>query len=208
MSYDCNSIDLRDRFRCKSPPEGTAYGGKSQSITEERIDGGRPFDWGRTSADYAKYRDIYPELFYRKLVDRGLCVKGQTVLDIGTGTGVLPRNLYRYGAAWVGIDSAGEQICVMHSCMDQNGRYSKSVRNPTEADLLSMFADVNSDVILYGHDHTPNVCRGEKLYINVGSLGCPCMERNLARAGVLTVENGEPTISLLAVRYDVDAVIR
>lgn len=79
-------------------------------MTDERIDSGRPFDWGRTSEDYAKYRDIYPELFYQKIVDRGLCVKGQRVLDLGTGTGVLPRNLYRYGANWVGIDSAPEQI--------------------------------------------------------------------------------------------------
>ena len=33
---------------------------------------------------------------------------------------------------------------------------------------MAMFADVNSDVILYGHDHTRNICRGDKLYINVG----------------------------------------
>ena len=79
-------------------------------MTDERIDGGRPFDWGRTSVDYAKYRDIYPEVFYRKIVDRDLCIRGQRVLDLGTGTGVLPRNLYRYGAKWVGIDSAAEQI--------------------------------------------------------------------------------------------------
>ena len=25
------------------------------------IDGGKPFDWGRTSLDYARYRDIYPQ---------------------------------------------------------------------------------------------------------------------------------------------------
>ena len=49
------------------------------------IDGGKPFDWGKTSQDYAKYRDIYPEIFYQKIADRGLCVKGQKVLDIGTG---------------------------------------------------------------------------------------------------------------------------
>lgn len=29
-------------------------------ITNEHIDGGKAFDWGRTSADYAKFRDIYP----------------------------------------------------------------------------------------------------------------------------------------------------
>lgn len=79
-------------------------------ITNSNIDGGKPFDWGRTSAQYAKFRDIYPELFYKKIVDRGLCIKGQTALDLGTGTGVLPRNMYKYGANWVGADISKNQI--------------------------------------------------------------------------------------------------
>lgn len=45
-------------------------------IKDSGIDGGKAFDWGRTSADYAKYRDIYPDEFYEKIVRRGLCVKG------------------------------------------------------------------------------------------------------------------------------------
>ena len=80
------------------------------NITDQRIDGGKAFDWGKTSADYAKYRDIYPKEFYRKITDRGLCIKGQRVLDLGTGTGVLPRNLYQYGAKWTGTDISPEQI--------------------------------------------------------------------------------------------------
>lgn len=36
------------------------------NIANESIDGGKPFDWGRTSLDYAKFRDIYPQLFYDK----------------------------------------------------------------------------------------------------------------------------------------------
>ena len=79
-------------------------------IRDGRIDAGKAFDWGRTSEEYAKYRDIYPEEFYKKITDRGLCVKGQRVLDLGTGTGVLPRNMYRYGAEWTGIDISPEQI--------------------------------------------------------------------------------------------------
>ena len=80
------------------------------NITDSRIDAGKAFDWGKTSEEYAKYRDIYPEEFYRKIVDRGLCIKGQKVLDLGTGTGVLPRNMYRFGADWVGTDISPEQI--------------------------------------------------------------------------------------------------
>jgi SAM-dependent methyltransferase len=79
-------------------------------IKDDRIDSGKAFDWGKTSREYAKYRDIYPEKFYQKIVDRGLCIKGQRVLDIGTGTGVLPRNMYKYGAKWTGTDISPEQI--------------------------------------------------------------------------------------------------
>ncbi|MBR1650936.1 MAG: methyltransferase domain-containing protein [Lachnospiraceae bacterium] len=79
-------------------------------ITDIRIDAGKAFDWGRTSEEYAKYRDIYPKEFYRKIIDRELCIKGQKVLDLGTGTGVLPRNMYQYGARWTGTDISPEQI--------------------------------------------------------------------------------------------------
>ena len=79
-------------------------------IVDGRIDGGTPFDWGRASADYARYRDIYPPEFYRMILDRGLCRDGQRVLDLGTGTGVLPRNMARYGASWVGVDVSERQI--------------------------------------------------------------------------------------------------
>ena len=79
-------------------------------IKDNRIDSGKAFDWGRTSKEYAKYRDIYPDEFYKKIIDRGFCMAGQKVLDLGTGTGVLPRNMYRYGAKWVGCDISPEQI--------------------------------------------------------------------------------------------------
>lgn len=79
-------------------------------IQDKNIDSGKTFDWGRTSEDYAKYRDIYPQEFYNRIIKRGLCTNGQKVLDIGTGTGVLPRNMYKYGAEWIGTDISENQI--------------------------------------------------------------------------------------------------
>lgn len=79
-------------------------------LSDKHIDGGSAFDWGRVSDAYAKYRDIYPDEFYRKIADRGLCRTGQKVLDVGTGSGVLPRSMFPYGARWTGIDISPEQI--------------------------------------------------------------------------------------------------
>lgn len=97
-------------------------------ITNKNIDNGKGFDWGKTSKDYAKYRDIYPDMFYQKIIDLGLCVSGQTVLDLGTGTGVLPRNMYKYGAKFLGADISENQIA--------------------EARRLSMEAGMNIDYII------------------------------------------------------------
>lgn len=79
-------------------------------ITNDNIDGGKPFDWGRASSDYAKYRDIYPREFYEKIHSLGIGISGQNVLDIGTGTGVIPRNMYSYGARFTGTDISENQI--------------------------------------------------------------------------------------------------
>lgn len=80
------------------------------NIIDERVDSGKAFDWGRVSSEYAKYRDIYPQEFYDKIISLGLCTKGQRVLDVGTGTGVIPRNLYSYGANFIGADISENQI--------------------------------------------------------------------------------------------------
>ena len=113
-------------------------------ITDSRIDAGKAFDWGKTSEDYARYRDIYPQEFYRKITDRGLCTDGQRVLDLGTGTGVLPRNMYKYGAEWTGTDISPEQI-------DQAGKLSDAAGMKIRFQAVSTedmdFPDKTFDVI-------------------------------------------------------------
>lgn len=81
-----------------------------KDIVINDIDAGKSFNWRKTSKDYAKYRDIYPEEFYQYIINLGLCRAGQRCLDVGTGTGVLPRNMYKYGADWTGTDISENQI--------------------------------------------------------------------------------------------------
>lgn len=108
------------------------------------IDGGKAFDWGRTSDDYAKYRDIYPDLFYQKIADLNLCVRGQKVLDLGTGTGVLPRNMYRFGGEWVGTDISENQIL---QARELSGKHKMNITYQTIAAEEIEFAKSSFDVV-------------------------------------------------------------
>ena len=74
------------------------------------IDNGKEFNFGKTSDDYVKYRDIYPEIMYQKLVDFGIGKKGQKILDLGSGTAILPVNMYYTGADFTATDISENQI--------------------------------------------------------------------------------------------------
>lgn len=76
------------------------------------IDKGTEFDFGRTSADYAKYRDIYPASMYENLIRFGVGRAGQRILDLGSGTAILPLNMAHTGARFVAADISENQIAL------------------------------------------------------------------------------------------------
>lgn len=86
-----------------------------------QIDNGRKFDWSSASADYARFRDIYPPQFLSRIRELGLCEAGSRVLDIGTGTGVIPRMLYGSGAHFVGADNSPGQIQQARALAERGG---------------------------------------------------------------------------------------
>ena len=77
---------------------------------QNTVDHGRPYSWDKSAREYAQYRDIYPPAFLHNLVEQGLCTGSQEVLDLGTGTGVLPRLMAPYGARFTGVDASEGQI--------------------------------------------------------------------------------------------------
>ena len=106
-------------------------------IKDKNIDGGKAFDWGKISTDYAKFRDIYPQEFYDKIIKRHLCINGQSALNVGTGTGVLPRNMYGYGAKWTGTDISVNQIEQAKILSNDNLRFIQRQQTVRRTEIMS-----------------------------------------------------------------------
>ena len=62
-------------------------------------------DFGKTASDYARHRAGFPDSFFTKLEQHGVSIQGARVVDLGTGTGTVARELAVRGASRVvGID--------------------------------------------------------------------------------------------------------
>lgn len=87
----------------------------------KNIDNGNRFDFGKTSDNYAKYRDIYPKSMYDRLISFGIGKSGQSILDLGSGTAVLPINLSHTGARFVSTDISENQVKYGKQIADSKG---------------------------------------------------------------------------------------
>ena len=108
------------------------------------IDHGNAFDFGRTSALYAKYRDIYPPELYDRLRALGVGRAGSCWVDVGTGTGVLPLHLYTPGAAVIGADISETQIAAAKDAAAEKGFDIRFIVSPAETLPLP---DHSADVV-------------------------------------------------------------
>lgn len=105
-------------------------------LINEKFDNGKAFDWGLTSEDYAKYRDIYPDELYKRLKELGVAADGTAWLDLGTGTGILPQNLYNEKADITAVDIEEEQINYAKKKADENGWKINYLVSPAESTNL------------------------------------------------------------------------
>lgn len=64
-------------------------------------------------------------------------------------------------------------------------------------------------VCLYGHDHSRGITvSGDRIRADFGALGCPARLHDIARAGILRIENGTACVQPLDVQYDVSTTLR
>ena len=111
----------------------------------EYIDSGNDFDFGRTSDDYSKFRDIYPQSMYEKLIAFGIGKSGQKILDLGSGTAVLPINMSKTGADFVATDISENQVLYGERLVKEKGIKNISFKVCSAED--TGFADNNFDAV-------------------------------------------------------------
>ncbi|KKJ75328.1 methyltransferase [Kiloniella litopenaei] len=63
-------------------------------------------DFGKTAQDYAKHRAGFPAIVFDLLQERGIAIPGQSLVDLGTGTGTLARGFAARGVDVIGVDPA------------------------------------------------------------------------------------------------------
>lgn len=86
------------------------YKPENGSLDKISVDEGKAFDFGRTADYYGRFRDIYPDMLFEKLHALGIGEAGSRWLDLGTGSGVFPRKLCKYGADILATDISEEQL--------------------------------------------------------------------------------------------------
>ncbi len=86
----------------------------------KNIDNSKNFDWGLTSFNYDKYRNIYPKELYDRLKKLKVAKSKTSWLDLGTGTGILPMNLYNKNSDITAVDISENQINYARDYAEKN----------------------------------------------------------------------------------------
>ena len=78
-------------------------------------------DFGKTAADYARYRAGYPDWLFERLMRRGLVRPGMRALDLATGTGYLARGLAQRGLTVTGLDVSADMVAAAKGLDEAQG---------------------------------------------------------------------------------------
>lgn len=93
-------------------------------------------DFGSAATDYAVHRPGFPPEFFAHVERLGIGVAGQSVVDLGTGTGTLATGFAERGCSVVGIDVSAPMLAEAGRISAQAGLVVRWVQEPAEATSL------------------------------------------------------------------------
>ena len=89
-------------------------------------------DFGLAAADYGRWRQGFPAAFFDELAALGIGQPGQRLLDIGTGTGAVAREMARRGADVTGLDRSAALLDEARRLAAIDGQVMRFVEAPAE----------------------------------------------------------------------------
>lgn len=93
------------------------------------------------------------------------------------------------------------KVSFIHYALKENGWDFKSiVKEPNGKAMDEVFAEVDAELILFGHHHIYHAFKTQKEYFNPGSAGC--WNKSLARLALLQLEEGEIKLQREFVPYN------
>ncbi len=100
-------------------------------------------DFGLTAKDYAQYRAGFPDAFFDRIMDEKVLRTGQTLIDLGTGTGTIARGFAKRGCKVIAIDPS-EALMEQARELDKQAGINIEYRiaKAEETGLPDLFADV------------------------------------------------------------------
>jgi len=63
-------------------------------------------NFGLTAKDYVQYRAGFPDAFFDRIMEENVVKAGQTLVDLGTGTGTIARGFAKRGCSVLALDPA------------------------------------------------------------------------------------------------------
>jgi len=78
-------------------------------------------NFGLTVEDYTKYRAGFPNEFYERIFNEGIVKKGDSLVDLGTGTGTLSRGFAKRGCDVIGVDISAQLLEQARELSEQQG---------------------------------------------------------------------------------------
>jgi SAM-dependent methyltransferase len=104
-------------------------------------------DFGKTAADYARFRAGFPPAFFARLEGLGLLRAGIAALDLGTGTGTIALGLAARGASVTALDPAPEMLAQVAARAKDAGVSIRAIEGKAESTYLP---DASHDLVIAG----------------------------------------------------------
>ncbi|HTX59997.1 MAG TPA: class I SAM-dependent methyltransferase, partial [Verrucomicrobiae bacterium] len=104
-------------------------------------------DFGKSANDYASHRKGFPASMMTRLAELQVGLPGQSLLDLGTGTGLLGLEMARRGCEVIGLDPSEALLEKAREAARRDGLSARFVRGVAEE---TGFASDSFDVVVAG----------------------------------------------------------